>query len=128
MLSYQRKGYFAQCRVCNTNKGYFGKTTQPLHKRFNGHRNSLDPNKLPTMITDEQSLSAHAPIDHQNCTTFVELYSLNFIKLCRPQDLLRTEQFFTNKYNTHRPNGLNIHNPIGFGLPMSRLGSPIPTS
>ena len=113
--------YFAQCKVCS--KGYFGKTTQPLHKRFNGHRNSIDPKKMPTMITDEHSLSAHALIDHQNCKPFGELYSLNVVKFCKPQDLLKTEQFYTNKYNTHRPGGLNIDNPIG--LSMLRLGRPV---
>ena len=75
------------------------------------------------MITDEHSLSAHALIDHQNCKPFGELHSLNVVKFCKPQDLLKTEQFYTNKYNTHRPGGLNIDNPIG--LSMLRLGRPV---
>ena len=106
--------YLAQCILCN--KGYFGKTTTPLHKRFNNHRTSVDPKNLPTEVTDEHSLAIHSLIDHQNQRSFNELFKLFVVKSPAPKDLKRTEQLFVNRFNTLRPVGLNIDNPIGLRM------------
>ena len=106
--------YLAQCILCN--KGYFGKTTTPLHKRFNNHRTSVDLKNLPTEVTDEHSLAIHSLIDHQNQRSFNELFKLFVVKSPAPKDLKRTEQLFINRFNTLRPVGLNIDNPIGLRM------------
>ena len=109
--------YLIMCHKCG--KPYIGKTTQPLHKRVNGHRTAkIEPGQTKDTLTDDQALAAHCLFDHKNEVEFNKLYKIFIIKVVNPNELLSTEQFLANKYKSFEPTGLNIGNPIG--LPMSR--------
>ena len=109
--------HLLMCRKCG--KPYIGKTTQPLHKRVNGHRTAkIEPGQTKETLTDDQALAAHCLFDHKNEVEFNKLYKIFIIKVVNPNELLSTEQFLANKYKSFEPTGLNIGNPIG--LPMLR--------
>ena len=104
--------YLCICKLCDL--AYFGKTTVPFHKRMNNHRDSMnnyDFNEAPP-ITDAHTLAYHA-LEHQN-HPFNKCYTYFIVKeVSNPSELLATEQFFINKFNTKKPTGLNISNPTG---------------
>ena len=102
--------YLVECKLCNMY--YVGKTTQALHKRINGHRASKSNCTLST-LTDESTLYYHCKYEHENTLNFNNLYSFTIIKYVSPLNLLVTEQSFINRFNTIRPIGLNVDNPIG---------------
>ena len=85
---------------------------------MNNHRDSMnnyDFNEAPP-ITDAHTLAYHA-LEHQN-HPFNKCYTYFIVKeVSNPSELLATEQFFINKFNTKKPTGLNIYLiPLGSGL------------
>ena len=102
--------YLAQCKKCN--RSYIGKTSTPLHKRVNGHRNNT---MISDLITDEQALVHHATTVHMS--TFDGTYRFFVVmNVGNPTDLLKWELYFIDKFNTKIPKGLNIDNPMGLRL------------
>ena len=104
--------YLFLCTVCS--KGYTGKTDQPLHKRVNGHRN-CEPFDDDSVITDFQALKYHAAVIHGG--DFNDVYKVFVVKnVSNPNDLLKWELLYIDKFNTKEPFGLNIDNPMGIRL------------
>ena len=105
--------YFAQCVQCS--KGYIGKTVQAFRTRIGQHRGfigTLD-SSTPEDLSDENTLAAHA-IEHEIRTKadFNSLYKFSILRYAEKENLTSSEQFLINKFNTVRPYGLNVSNPI----------------
>ena len=105
--------YCAQCVQCS--KGYIGKTVQAFRTRIGQHRGfigTLDSSK-PEDLSDENTLAAHA-IEHEIRTKadFNSLYKFSILRYVEKEHLTKSEQFLINKFNTVRPYGLNVSNPI----------------
>ena len=110
--------YLFSCKLCF--KAYFGRTTQQLGKRTNGHREcfyqilrqeNIDESK------DDYSLGLHLFHEHglSAPTDFNDHYSLQIMEVCSPSLLEKKEHNYIHGYNTLFPIGLNKINP--FGLP-----------
>ena len=110
--------YLFSCKLCY--KAYFGRTTQQLGKRTNGHREcfyqilrngNIDESK------DDYSLGLHLFHEHglSSPRDFNEHYTLQIIEVCSPSLLEKKEHNYIHGYNTLFPIGLNKINP--FGLP-----------
>lgn len=109
--------YLFQCTICD--KGYIGKTDQPLHKRVNGHRNCESFNDS-SLITDFQALQYHATVTH-DCS-FNDVFRVYVVKnVSNPRDLLKFELMYINSFNTKEPFGLNIDNPMGMRVSRLRI-------
>ena len=106
--------YCAQCVVCLL--AYIGKTIGPLRTRICEHRNFMTTlgNDTNLEITDDNTLAAHAA-EHgiQTKAGFNSLYRFYVIRHVEKEQLTMSEQFFINKFNTIKPYGLNVSNPIG---------------
>ena len=112
--------YSAQCVQCS--KLYIGKTVQAFRTRISQHRGfitTLDSSN-PSELTDENTLAAHA-LEHEirTKTDFNRLYKFSVLRYVEKEHLTKSEQFFINKFNSIRPYGLNVSNPIS--LPQSFL-------
>ena len=110
--------YCFQCKLCNIL--YVGKTTDPLHKRVNGHRHKfydvlrhgMTPNDF---YDDEQIVGAHLVHQHglKNKKDFNCSYRLFILAFSNPVSIRKTEQFWIDKLNTRTPYGLNQNSSVG---------------
>lgn len=116
--------YSAQCKLCDKNNTYIGKTTQELHCRINGHRHSFyeivkcynrdkDNFTIP-IIDDTNVLGAHLVIKHGKCvkSDFNANFTFTILKLVTPSTIRINEQSFIDSLNTLYPFGLNNVNSI----------------
>ena len=105
--------YCAQCVQCT--RAYVGKTIQAIRTRISQHRGfitTLDTSN-PIELTDDNTLAAHA-LEHgiRTKADFNNLYKFSVLRYVEKEELTKSEQFFINKFNTIRPYGLNVSNPI----------------
>ena len=108
--------YTARCKLCTTNNVYVGKTVTPLHKRVNGHRNTLhallkanDPVACAGEITDENILGVHLYFDHglRNGEAFNENYVFDIVHQGPADSLRKHEQSIMDSLESLYPLGLN---------------------
>ena len=104
--------YIAICKICSekgrSDNAYVGQTTQPLHKRMNGHRSCF---VLAEMKRGESALSLHAFEEHYDKKHRQKTYNLNNFNvtvLCQvgPLALDRKESYYIEKFRTNT-RGLN---------------------
>ena len=96
---------------------YLGKTVQALRTRISQHRGfiiTLGASTDQFELDDENTLAAHA-IEHGIRTKagFNSLYNFFVVKYVEKERLTISEQELISKYNTVRPYGLNVSNPLG---------------
>ena len=107
--------YVAQCQLCpkNEENTYVGQTTQPVHKRINGHRSCFvkDKEKNEYLNVEKSALSLHNYEQHcdnmdLNNFKFVILNSANPCTLDRKEARaigeLRTNVFGLNRMNIQK--------------------------
>ena len=113
--------YHAQCVHCP--KDYSGKTTQPLSKRINGHRNkfqdcvkTLSGKKVE--FGDEHLLGVHVFHHHglKHPSAFNKSYKFTLLERCNPRTLDRKEHEWIQRLHCVAPYGLNAHDPFGMSL------------
>ena len=98
--------YLAICNICKErgcgDNAYVGQTTQPLHKRMNGHRSCFVRSGVQM---EKSALSLHA---HQEHLDNFSLKNFSVTVLCQasPQALDRQESFYIEKFRTNT-RGLN---------------------
>ena len=98
--------YLAVCKVCRekgfSDNAYVGQTTQPLHRRMNGHRACF---VLVEAKLEKSALSLHAFQKHPEAFS---LSNFEVTVLCQvgPLALDRQESFFIEKFRTNT-RGLN---------------------
>ena len=84
------------CSLCGVDETYFGRTTQELHDRTSGHRNSFnDATKY-----DKSALSMHAMEMHQDSFS-LDNFTVAAVSKVSPQQLRREEFRYIDKYRTH---------------------------
>ena len=117
--------YGATCKICI--KNYVGKSTQPCHKRINGHRSSQkkysqDQNVITENLSmpekDKYSLATHLHKEHGiiGCTSLDDNYTFTILEQCTPKSLDVKEHLWIQKLRTVVPLGLNLYSPLGFPL------------
>ena len=100
-----------QCSICL--KIYIGKTDTPLHKRVNGHCNSIVDSD--SVILDAQALAHHAVARHNK--KFNDIYKVWIVKnVVNPRALLKFELHYINEFGSKEPSGLNVENPQGIRI------------
>ena len=93
--------YLITCSSCL--KQYVGETTQPLHKRINGHRSNVNA-KSSTFIYEHFNLPGHCFADASiQIIDHVDSDMSNDVK----NDLLLLEDYWIDKLGTAFPLGLN---------------------
>lgn len=117
--------YGATCKICD--KKYVGKSTQPEHKRINGHRSNMKRYmENPTILNgetdlkekDKYSLATHLHQEH-NITSphsLDEQYSFTILEKCTPKSLDIKEHHWIQRLKSLSPFGLNLDSPLGFPL------------
>ena len=100
--------YALTCRTCKIQ--YIGKTTQPLHKRLNGHRSNINTNKtdrspyvVPHFRTPGHSLKDNA----------LSVTALCLIRGHDPEITKQLESLWISRAGTIYPRGLNDYDPSG---------------
>ena len=117
--------YGATCKLCK--KNYVGKSTQPCHKRINGHRDSLGKYVgNQNIITgnssleekDKYSLAIHLHKEHNVLTRtgLDDNYEFTILEKCTPRSLDVKEHLWVQGLKTISPFGLNLYSPLGFPL------------
>ena len=107
--------YGARCMQCSL--AYLGKTVQALRTRIAQHRGfivALGASTDEFELSDENTLAAHA-LEHgvRTKADFNELYKFFVVKYVEKEMLTISEQELISRYNTVRPYGLNVSNPLG---------------
>ena len=82
--------YVAQCQLCigENENGYSGQTTQPTHKRINGHRSCFNIDNEE--VAEKSALALHAYEKHQDNFS-LNNYKFMIVKNCSPRALNRLE-------------------------------------
>ena len=94
--------YMAQCTLCDTNPNggelsvYAGQTTQPLHKRINGHRACFNMSS-ESQAWEKSALSLHAYEEHRDNFSMSN-YRILAVRQCPPTSLNRFESKTINDY------------------------------
>ena len=111
--------YGVQCLLCLI--AYIGKTVQTLRNRISGHRGFM--NKLDTSmnieIDNDCTLAAHLIFDHglRSKDDFNRVYKFYILRYVNNTEFLTTEeQRLINYFDTLKPKGLNVNNPVGLGI------------
>ena len=92
--------YFWQCKICQEENGYFGRTIQKSHERTNTHRRCFSEEKW-----EDSALSMHSRTVHENHFSLSD-FKITLVKKCSPQNIRRTEFKYIDKYRT-RTRGIN---------------------
>ena len=90
--------YCAQCKLCsdtNSENTYFGQTSQPFHKRANGHRSDFTPEKF-----ENSALSTHSFLVH-NLSISLDDFKFMIVKKVRPLELDREEFKLIEHFKTN---------------------------
>ena len=116
--------YCATCRLCE--KNYVGKSTQPEHKRVNGHRNDMKKYvRNPQVVdgadasnSDRYSLARHLHRDHNIVLEngLDDYYTFTLLEKCSPKSIDVKEHLWIQKLKSLPPFGLNLNSPLGFPL------------
>ena len=104
--------YGATCKLCV--KNYVGKSTQPCHKRINGHRhfqkkyseNQNIVNDVSNLIEkDKYSLATHLHKEHGivGCMSLDDNYVFTILEKCTPKSLDVKEHLWIQKLRTITP-------------------------
>ena len=114
--------YCATCRLCE--KNYVGKSTQPEHKRVNGHRTDMrryvrNPQVMDSTDTnskDQYSLAVHLHRDHNIVleSGLDDYYTFTLLEKCTPKSIDLKEHLWIQKLKSLQPFGLNLNSPLGF--------------
>ena len=121
----QNSIYCGTCKLCT--KNYVGKSTQPEHKRVNGHRNDMkryanNPqilnNNVDISEKDRYSLAIHLHSDHNIISQngLDNHYTFTILEKCTPRSLDVKEHLWIQKMRSLAPFGLNLNSPLGFPL------------
>ena len=116
--------YLSHCGICE--KPYTGRTTGPMHKRVNGHRESYmkilksaEAGTLKDLDTSNDlfALGLHLFYDHglRNPEAFNENIKFGILDVTSPAIIEKKEYSWMHKLNTFQPVGINIEYP--FGIP-----------
>ena len=119
--------YCASCNICN--KNYVGKSTQPEHKRINGHRTDMkrymnNPGILNVNSDisekDKYSLATHLHSEHNiiSQSGLDDYYKFTILEKCTPKSLDVKEHLWIQKLKSLSPFGINLNSPLGFPLKM----------
>ena len=92
--------YLWQCRLCNDEDSYFGRTVQKTHERTNHHRSCFNEEKW-----EESALSMHSKTVHAERFSLAN-FKISLIKKVSPQRIRREEFKYIDKYRT-RTRGIN---------------------
>jgi len=117
--------YVAKCKMCE--KNYVGKSTQPEHKRVNGHRTDMkkymeNPNVVGNnselSVKDRYSLAIHLHRDHGivSIRGLDDQYTFTILDKCTPKSLDVKEHSWIQKMKSMTSFGLNLYSPLGFPL------------
>ena len=87
--------YMWLCKLCGVKEVYFGRTTQEVHDRTNGHRGCFNDEEK----WDKSALSMHAKDMHQNSFS-LNNFAISVVSKVSPQQLRREEFKFIDKYRT----------------------------
>ena len=114
--------YCATCRLCQ--KNYVGKSTQPEHKRVNGHRTDMrryvrNPQVMDSTDAtnkDQYSLAVHLHRDHNIVleSGLDDYYTFTLLEKCTPKSIDLKEHLWIQKLKSLQPFGLNLNSPLGF--------------
>ena len=118
--------YAATCKLCN--KPYVGKSTQPEHKRINGHRSDMKKyannpqivNNADGDTNDRYSLAVHLHQEHNivSVSGLDDYYTFTILEKCTPKSIDIREHFWIQKMKSLSPFGLNLNSPLGFPILM----------
>ena len=117
--------YCAKCKICE--KNYVGKSTQPKHKRVNGHRTDMKKymenpnvisNNVDLSVKDRYSLAIHLHHEHGIVSIhgLDDHYIFTILDKCTPKSLDLNEHLWIQKMKSMTPFGLNLYSPLGFPL------------
>ena len=116
--------YLVLCKCCR--KYYVGKTTQPLHCRFNQHRwcfeNFVKKHGQVTLKTekdkDKYALGMHLYNDHNftNEHQFNNAFTVHILEVTQPRIIDVREHMWIHKLKTLDPVGINV--ACTFGIPL----------
>ena len=119
--------YCATCNICH--KNYVGKSTQPEHKRINGHRTDMkkymdNPGILnvnsDVSEKERYSLATHLHNEHNKVSQngLDDHYNFTILEKCTPKSLDLKEHLWVQKLKSLSPFGINLNSPLGFPLKM----------
>ena len=92
--------YLWQCKLCNDEDSYFGRTIQKTHERTNHHRSCFNEEKW-----EESALSMHSRTVHAEQFS-LKNFLISLVKKVSPQRIRREEFKHIDKYRT-RTRGIN---------------------
>ena len=92
--------YAAECTKCNLI--YIGSTTQPLNRRFNGHRH--DAKERPKACELAEHFHNNRTCNFENDTSITIIETIPNATITQ---LERREDYWISRLNTTSPNGLN---------------------
>ena len=115
--------YAAQCKICDKNNTYIGKTVQEFHCRINGHRSSYyeivrgynkHKENFSVVSDDTNVLGAHLFAKHgkNKNEDFNSNFTFTILKFVSPSTIRINEQSYIESLNTLYPFGLNNVNSI----------------
>ena len=94
-----------KCSICDKQNAYFGRTTQRVHQRTNGHRNCFNNEDF-----QKSAWSMHAMDKHPE-NMDLKNYNIAIVKQATPRTIKREEFRFIDKYRTEVL-GLNRYKTI----------------
>ena len=92
--------YFAQCKKCNKENSYVGKTTQELHHRVTGHRSKFTKDAFQKSALSMHSFEEHS-LEHS-----IDSFEFSILKRTPALNLHREEFRYIEKLRT-KTFGLN---------------------
>ena len=92
--------YFAQCKKCNKENSYVGKTTQELHQRVKGHRSKFTKDAFQKSALSMHSFEEHS-LEHS-----IDSFEFSILKRTPALNLHREEFRYIEKLRT-KTFGLN---------------------
>ena len=116
--------YGGMCTYNSCNAPYVGKTTQPLHKRTNGHRSAYgeycekNGNLDANTDLDRYAIGIHLYREHglNNPSAFDQHMKFFILENCQPKNLAVKEHLWIQKVRSIFPEGINLNSP--FSIPL----------
>ncbi len=117
--------YCATCQLQQCSKQYTGRTVTKLSSRISKHRGHLSDTVFDDE-SDEATLAEHLVVDHGLVAPSSEVFNSSYLFTVLerdPQDIVKSEQRWTDKLLTLRPFGLNKEKPGGVAASVSSMCS-----